>query len=103
MGNDTTPTEHYLIIVQGVKPKTHDTIDAEIRRASYAWWHGLNNVWMICVQPGVFGTWADWLNRLVQKDNGRCLILDLAHRRNAHGFLDAEAWNWMREHLKIPQ
>lgn len=93
-------SDHYLICVQGVSNEALAAIEHGIHTGAYAYWSYLNGIWIVCAGRGTIGTWASWLTGIVQKDEGRCLLLDLKRGTFATGLLPAPAWDWLQRHLQ---
>ncbi len=92
--------EHYLICVQGVAAATLESIGSAISTTAYSYWNFLHGVWIVCVRPGSFVEWANWVNGIVQAEQGRCLLLSLAEGTASHGLMPPEAWPWLKDHLR---
>ena len=67
---------------------------------AFSHWNFLNGVWIACVHPGTFSAWALWINAVVQKEEGRCLLLNLPAGTDSHGLLPPNAWPWLKNHLR---
>lgn len=92
--------EHYLICVQGVSSQTLASISTAIASSAFAHWNFLNGVWIVCARPGTFSEWALWVNAVVQREEGRCLLLNLPAGTDSHGLLPPNAWPWLKNHLR---
>lgn len=98
---------HLLIYMQGVTAETQSAVQEALKKGSNSWWHHLDNIWLVCIPHEqtcqvAFDGWHQWLNTLVQKDNGRFLLMELREGHRINGLLPAPAWEWVREHLKPP-
>lgn len=96
--------EHYLIHVQGVTSETLAALDAGVRKSARSTWHHLDNIWLICVPHGTsYSGWNNWLTKLVQRDKGLYIFVELGCGQRFNGLLPSGAWHWINAHLHARQ
>lgn len=72
-----------------------ELLHAELKKTGL-WWHYLESTWLIATSETGATLWNRIRKHLTQSD--RIIVIEIV-RREHHGWLPKEAWDWIGKHV----
>jgi hypothetical protein len=85
----------YLITYNTALLRNYNPLKESIKGCSSAWWHHLNNTWLINTNLNANQIYQN-LSRHIQP-NDRLLVIQIPNNADYQGYLPQEAWDWIKD------
>lgn len=85
----------YLITYdKNVLLKDYTPLRNAIKQSSIAWWHHMNNTWLITTNLNAHQIYNNLYEHISPQD--RLLIIQIKRGADYQGWLNQEAWEWIK-------